>query len=92
MKKSNPQVARPPRNPFTIQMGATELQPEECVLKVVNEIRYSHLNDALLTLTFSHVILLVECVSIWIERVPIFLAYYPRNWILFSRRAYCCSY
>ena len=69
LKTNNPEVAPPTRNPFAIQMNANELPCEECVLIVVNQIRSSHLNEALLTLPFGQVTSLIECVCDWISRV-----------------------
>ncbi|KAJ3270719.1 hypothetical protein HDV01_007475 [Terramyces sp. JEL0728] len=68
MVKSNPDVAKPARHPIVISTGLQEKSPEEYILHVVNAIRPSHLNDALLTLPFHQVITLLECVAKLIEK------------------------
>ena len=43
--------------------------PEEYVLHVVEQIRSTQLDEALLVLPFSQVISLLVCVSFWVEKV-----------------------
>ncbi|KAJ3314266.1 hypothetical protein HDV04_000632 [Boothiomyces sp. JEL0838] len=68
MVKSNPDVAKPARHPIVISSGLKDKSPEEYILHVVNSIRPSHLNDALLTLPFHQVITLLECLAKLIEK------------------------
>ncbi|KAJ3254442.1 hypothetical protein HK103_007160 [Boothiomyces macroporosus] len=68
MVKSNPDAAKPARHPIVISSGLKDKSPEEYILHVVNSIRPSHLNDALLTLPFHQVITLLECLAKLIEK------------------------
>ncbi|KAI8896096.1 WD40-repeat-containing domain protein [Globomyces pollinis-pini] len=68
MRELNPDTAKPTRNPFILIQGGTELEPSNVVLKIIYQIQPSHLQDALLTLPFSLVITLLECLAHWVEK------------------------
>lgn len=53
---------------MVIQQGLTDCTPDEFVYKIIAKVRSSHLHDALLTLPFSLVVLLLDCVSCWVEK------------------------
>ena len=64
--KTNPEFAKPLRNPFWIGQGCTsDMDPSSSLLFVINKVRTSHLNDALLTLPFSTIIHLFHACSVW---------------------------
>lgn len=59
----NHSVIPPIRDPLIIEMGAGELEPSQFILKVLMQIRSSHLDDALLGLPFGQVVQLIKCIS-----------------------------
>lgn len=56
----------PPRNPV---LAAYELEPEAWVLRVVEKVQSTALQDALLVLPFGKVISLMGYLNIWAQRV-----------------------
>ena len=67
--QSNPETAPPPRHPLVIASGLSEKASEFYILHIVKSIKNSHLNESLLVLPFGHIKLLLECISVWIEKV-----------------------
>lgn len=63
-------------------MGLSHLSPEEYVLSVAKKIRPSNLNDALLTLPFSSVSLLLECIAEWSQRVSLIVVVFIGEFVL----------
>jgi U3 small nucleolar RNA-associated protein 12 len=54
-------------------LGDPQLPGEYYVLKVVQKIRLSDLDDALLVLPYNHVMDLLACVSFWLEKVNLYM-------------------
>ena len=59
-------LAPPPRNPV---LAAYELEPETWVLRVIERIPSTALQDALLVLPFGKVVSLMAYLNIWAQRV-----------------------
>ncbi|KAJ1911305.1 beta transducin [Mycoemilia scoparia] len=59
-------VAPPPKNPMLIAMG--NIDPEKHVLKTIESIRSSDLDDALLVLPFPKVSSLLNYIEIWAQK------------------------
>ena len=58
----------PPRNPVLV---AYDIEPEAWVLRVVEKVQSTALQDALLVLPFGKVVSLMEYLNIWAQRVRI---------------------
>jgi U3 small nucleolar RNA-associated protein 12 len=59
----------PPRNPV---LAAYDIEPEAWVLRVVEKVQSTALQDALLVLPFGKVVSLMEYLNIWAQRVRFF--------------------
>jgi len=70
LKKITPggNVPRPARNPYILALHIPDLTPEEYVLREIKRIKSSELEEALLVLPFSKVIMLFESIAFWIEQ------------------------
>ena len=62
-------MAPPPRNPLVVALGIPNIGPEEFVLTMIQKIKSSQLEEALLMLPFSDVMNLLKNLAFWIERV-----------------------
>lgn len=58
----------PPKNPV---LAAYDLEPEAYVLRVVERVQNTALQDALLVLPFGKVVSLMEYLNIWAQRVSL---------------------
>ncbi|KAI9207367.1 WD40-repeat-containing domain protein [Polychytrium aggregatum] len=61
-------IAPPPRSPYILAFGDPSITPEGYVLKMIERIRLSDLNEALLVLPFGKVVSLLKVVLFWIEK------------------------
>ena len=66
MKAQGKDIAPPPRDPLILKYNGGQLDPDSFVLKIINQIMPSHLNDVLLGLPFSQVISLFKCIETWV--------------------------
>jgi U3 small nucleolar RNA-associated protein 12 len=57
---------KPPRNAFVIQKSMENLEPCRVVYQIIKGIRTTHLNDALLTLPFSQILILFQVMQQWV--------------------------
>jgi len=62
----------PPRNPV---LAAYDIEPEAWVLRVVEKVQSTALQDALLVLPFGKVVSLMEYLNIWAQRVRVLSAF-----------------
>jgi len=60
----------PPRNPV---LAAYDIEPETWVLRVVEKVQSTALQDALLVLPFGKVVSLMEYLNIWAQKVCVIL-------------------
>ena len=60
----------PPRNPL---LAAYDIEPEAWVLRVVEKVQSTALQDALLVLPFGKVVSLMEYLNIWAQKVCVIL-------------------
>ncbi|KAJ3055905.1 hypothetical protein HK097_008804 [Rhizophlyctis rosea] len=68
VRKSNPDLAPPSRHPLVLATGKPDLSPEGFVLHVVERIRSSDLEEALLVLPFVKVVAMLKCLVVWTEK------------------------
>ncbi|KAK9234399.1 hypothetical protein V1525DRAFT_435654 [Lipomyces kononenkoae] len=66
MKKKNPNAAPPSRNAVFVALG--EIAAERYVLDVLEKIKASQLQDALLLLPFEKVLSLLRFINLWAEK------------------------
>lgn len=85
----------PPRNPV---LAAYDIEPEAWVLRVVEKVQSTALQDALLVLPFGKVVSLMGYLNIWAQRVRLVSLFFwfansvTRNGILSLSRALFSSY
>lgn len=66
-KQSQPEIHMPPRDPLYMALGG--IPAEKHVFQIVESIKPSHLQDALLLLPFDKTVILLTFVDIWTEKV-----------------------
>ncbi|KAJ3080298.1 hypothetical protein HK102_003159 [Quaeritorhiza haematococci] len=64
----NPVPPPPPRSPFIIALNDPTLTPEQYVLRIVERVRSSDLEQALLVLPFVKIEALIKCVAVWVKK------------------------
>ncbi|KAI8810902.1 hypothetical protein BJ742DRAFT_799159 [Cladochytrium replicatum] len=67
--KANPgvKIVLPPRSPYILAVDPN-MTPEEYVLRIVERIRVTDLEEALLVLSFAHVQSVLRCAVVWSEK------------------------
>jgi U3 small nucleolar RNA-associated protein 12 len=63
----------PPRNPV---LAAYDIEPEAWVLRVVEKVQSTALQDALLVLPFGKVVSLMEYLNIWAQKVRLVVVFF----------------
>ncbi|KAI8911921.1 WD40-repeat-containing domain protein [Powellomyces hirtus] len=62
------EVPAPPRSPFVLATGKPDLTPEQFVLFVAQKVKAAEMEEALLVLPFSKVVMLLKNIVVWIEK------------------------
>jgi U3 small nucleolar RNA-associated protein 12 len=84
LKKSDVNVAPPPRDPLIIKMNCADRDPEQFVLEVILQIRPSHLTDALVALPFSQVVNLITIISCLSAKVQLYFKFRMSSLLLYA--------
>ena len=72
---TNPQIPKPPQSAYIAVLNDPTMTPDRYVLRTVQTVRSAELEEALLTLPFAHIVLLLKCSARWTEKVYFFIQY-----------------